>query len=129
MYKIILIIGFTIFLIGGLKAQLVDEVFEGTDSTTNVVDTLSRNYTDSCNSFQDWDADGGPFNKWYRATLWVDDTCYVSTDATFPSYSTFTLYPNESRTRDRYNVILIDNFYIKSNSTDVANYRWSLEGF
>ena len=126
--KIILIAVFLIVAFQTSQGQFVRNRISGTDTTGAVLDSLTRQYTDSCNSFQDWDDDEGLFNQWYRLTVATDDTCYISTNATFPSNLTFELLPNESVTFERYSVHLFPQVFIKSYSADIIRYRYILEG-
>jgi len=125
--KIILIIAFLI-ITASVKAQYVTALFEGTDTVGAVLDSLTRQYTDSSNSFESWDSEGGLFGRWYRMTIAVNDTTYISTDATFPDNATFMLLPSESWTTEKWNVVSFPAVYIKSYSADIVTYRFSLEG-
>jgi len=100
----------------------ITKQLRGTDTTDSVLDSLTRHYTDSCDNFQS--EMGGLFDRWYLMTIAVDDTVYLSSDATFPANNTTTLYPDETETFGDYWVFSFQQWFIKSNSDDVVTYRY-----
>ena len=125
--KIILTIVFLIIAFQTTQSQwLVRNELKGTDTTDSVLDSLTRHYTDSCDSFQS--EMGGLFERWYMRTIAVNDTAYISNDATFPANNTETLYPSESLTLAYYSVFLFPQWFIKSKNTDIVTYRYWFSG-
>jgi len=121
--KIILIAVFLIIAFQTTQSQwLVKNRFVGSDTVGAVLDSITRQYTDSCDFLQE--EMGGPFEKWYMMTIAVDDTAYISPDITFPSNNTETLYPDESETMGFYEAHLFQQWFIKSYSADIVTYRF-----
>ena len=121
--KIILIAIFLFVAFQTSQSQwLVKNRLVGTDTTGAVLDSLTRKYTDSCDSFQS-EMDG-LFERWYYMMITVDDTAYISPDVSFPDNNTETLYPSESETLFPYSVFLYPQMFIKSKNTDIVTYRY-----
>ena len=101
---------------------LSKNTFVGTDTVGAVLDSLTRQYTDSCDFLQS-ELDG-PFERWYSMTIAVNDTAYLSSDVAFPDNNTCILLPDESLTVSFYSVFLFQQWFIKSYDADILTYRF-----
>jgi len=121
--KIILTIVFLVIAFQTTQSQwLSKNTFVGTDTVGAVLDSLTRQYTDSCDYLQS-ELDG-PFERWYSMTIAVNDTAYLSSDVAFPDNNTCMLLPDESLTLAYYSVFLFQQWFIKSYSADIVTYRF-----